>query len=562
MFIGKSQANIMGLLSALMRKLTGYSAILIIIIINSNSIQAMQPKHWLFVSDDNINTKVNVSERAQNRRAIRGFDSPLDKHDYRPDPEVIEQIENAGLTVHVVSRWLGAVSVAGSEQAINQVRQLGFIKDIKQVATFKNRTFDNEELTPQMAKTLSPLEYTALDYGPSYTQLHLCQIDSLHSLNFTGEGVYIGIMDTGFNLEHSAMSHIIDDGRLLATYDFINNDGDVQDSQDVQQSHGTATWSVIGGYSEGNLIGAAYNAEFFLAKTELYYPEVQIEEDYWIAAAESMEVAGVDIISSSVGYTDWYDQSDLDGDTPAITAAADMAASLGIIVVNSAGNERRNNWGTLIVPADGDSVIAAGGIISNGTLYANSSPGPTADGRIKPDVCALAQGVVTANYYSGGFLTSNGTSFSAPIIAGGLALILEAHPDWDIGAILYNLKRYASNSGSPDNDYGWGIARFYNMYSGEIASPDGEPVFVAPHPAHDSVIFLFDPPITENSKIIIYTVAGDKVKSIDLVPDGDSINEKIWDAKNKSAEKIASGFYLAYLHSPSACRTIKFAFVK
>lgn len=564
MFIGKSQAKNMGLLSTLRVKLTYIVTIIILIIINSNSVFAHETKYWLYLDNKVIDHSVNISQKAELRRTTRGSQSPLNAVDFKPGIDIINQIRNTGLTVHVVSRWLGAVSVSGSEQALNRARELSFVKTIKHVATFSGRHTESQELTPGMAKALSPSEYTVLDYGPSYTQLQLCQIDSLHDLDYSGEGILIGIMDTGFNLDHPAVRSIIDDGRLLGTYDYINNDSDVQDSLNIQQHHGTAVWSVIGGYDEGRLIGAAYNAEFFLAKTELYNSEIEAEEDYWIAAAESMEVIGVDIISSSLGYYDWYDQSDLDGDTPAITEAADIAASLGIIVVNAAGNERLSSWGTLIAPADGDSVIAVGGITSNGSLYSGSSPGPTADGRIKPDVCALSIGVIAAVYSNGGYASFNGTSFSAPIISGGLALILEAHPNWDVGTILTNVRRYASNSNSPNNDFGWGIARFFNMYNQQIVSSDYEPVFVAPHPAVDNVVFHFDPPITDNSKIIVFTVAGDRVMTIDLIPspDSDGISEKTWNAKNYSGDKIASGIYLACLTSTSACHTSKFAFVK
>ncbi len=562
MFILKSQVNHMGLSSTLKIQITAFIALLIVIIINTNNLEAVESKKWLYLKKGVIDKKVNISNKATVRRNLRGSAPVNVSYDKMPDSSIINQIENTGVKVHVVSRWLDAVSVSGSDEAIARVMTLGYIEQVKPVASFTGRRYESSELTESMAKALSPSVYTALDYGPSYTQLQLCQIDSLHNLGFSGEGILIGLMDTGYNLEHPAISDIIDDGRLFGTYDFINNDSDVEDSLDAQQSHGTSVWSVIGGYDEGSLIGAAYNAEFFLAKTEMYYDEIEAEEDYWIAAAESMEVAGVDIISSSVGYYDWYDQSDMDGDTPAITQAADIAASLGVIVVNSAGNERYSPWGTIIAPADGDSVIAAGGVTSFGTLYSGSSPGPTADGRIKPDISAMAVNVVAANYFSGGYLTYTGTSFSAPIIAGGIALILEAYPAWDVGTVISNLHLYGTNSGNPDNDTGYGIARFYNMYSQQIANFAGEPIFVAPHPASDSVVFHFDPPITSNSEIIIYTVAGDRVMTIDIIPDPEGVNKKSWNAKNFSGDKIASGIYLAYLQGASDYGTIKFAFVK
>ena len=563
MFIGKSQANNMGLFSTLIYILTRYIVILIIIIINSGLAGAQMTKKWLFLDRNVITEPVEISERAIKRRETRGHTSSPTEYDLTLSQEYIDTIESAGLTVHHFSRWLSAVSVSGDEAALSAAMTLPFVTGSKSVASFTGRRFEQEELTPAMVKALSASVYTALDYGPSYTPIHLCQIDSLHDLNFTGEGVLIGVMDTGFNLEHPAMSHIIDDGRLLGTYDFINDDENVQDSLSNEQEHGTAVWSVIGAYAEGSMIGAAYGAQFLLAKTEIRVPpDQQSEEDNWIAAVEWMEAEGVDIVSSSVGYLDWYEWGDLDGDTPLITAAADYAAHLGVVVVNSAGNERGNTWNTLIVPADGDSVIAAGGVNSDGTLWYASSPGPTADGRIKPDICAQSIGVPAAYYYSGGYHSYSGTSFSAPMIAGGLALILEAHPDWDVGTIIDNLKLYGSKSGNPDNDFGWGIARFADMYHREISTIMGAPIFVAPHPARGTVVFHFDPPLNGATEIIIYTVAGDRVKTILLSPIDEAISEVNWNARNFSGDVIASGIYLAHLQSPSACRTIKFAFVK
>jgi hypothetical protein len=552
----------MGLLSTLIRTIVSYISILLIIIISSPNLAAESEKFWIYFDNKNSADTIEISDKALQRRSMRGSLSGISTHDIAPDRLYIESLADLGLVVHNISRWLNAASVSGPGDVIQSLSKYNFVKKIAPVATFTGRRTESTELTPAMAKTLSPDFPTVLDYGPSYIQLHLCQIDSLHSLGFTGEGVLIGIMDTGFRIDHPSLRHIQNDGRLVATHDFINGDDDVQDSVDAQQDHGTAVWSAIGAFAEDTLIGAAYNAQFILAKTELYFDEVRAEEDNWIVAAEWMEPQGVDIISSSLGYFDWYDQSDLDGNTTAITVAADIAASLGIIVVNSAGNERFGSWGAITPPADGDSVLAIGGVISDGTLWSGSSPGPTADGRIKPDVCAMASGVLGANYYSGGYRTFNGTFMAAPIVAGGLALILEAHPDWEIGDIFYNLKRSAGNSAYPNNDLGWGVARFYNMYSGQTQTIAGNQMFIAPHPAVGSVTFRFDPPLMDDSEISILTVSGDRVIAIELRPSGDGITEKTWDAKNFSGEKIASGIYIAHLQGQSDCHTMKFAFVK
>jgi hypothetical protein len=274
----------------------------------------------------------------------------------------------------------------------------------------------------------------------------------------------------------------------MATYDFINGDTDVIDGPDRQRDHGTRVFSALAGFDEDSLIGPAFGADFVLAKTEIELQEIQAEEDNWVAAAEWMDSIGVDIISSSLGYIDWYDTTDLDGRTALCTQAANIAVSLGIVVVNSAGNEGNTSWRKVTPPADGDSVIAAGGVSPGGLILTLSSRGPTADGRIKPDFCAQASAVYTADWH-GGYGFSSGTSFAAPLIAGGIALLLEAEPSWALADIMSHMKSYSIRAPSfdhiapqsavlgetldlrisvdraPYNDYGWGIPDFTEAYN-------------------------------------------------------------------------------------------------
>ena len=562
MFIGKSQAKKMGLLSALIRKLTPYALILIVIIIIPKNIFGQTDRYWVYFKDKGTAKINNVSPDAILRRQLRGSINASADCDLLPSETSLDALRESGLTIHVVSRWLNAASVSGSYSALESARRFDFIDKITRVAQYSGKRVEVEPVDSAMFKSMSPESPSALDYGASYTQIHLCQIDSMHNLGYSGEGVLIGIIDTGYKLTHPAFDHTMQSGHLIGAYDFINNDDNVQDSADFEQFHGTAVWSIIGGYIPGSLIGAAYNADFLLAKTEIENSELPAEEDYWIAAIEWMEPQGVDIVTTSVGYIDWYTVDQLDGNTAAITVAADIAASLGVVVVSSAGNERHNvAWGAVVPPADGDSVIAAGGVTAQGTLWTGSSPGPTADGRIKPDVCAMSSGVITANYLTDAYGSYNGTSFAAPIIAGGIALILEAHPDWDVGEIIYNLKATASRSSHPDNDYGWGIARFVIMNGGTIPAPTADRFYVAPNPAYGSVVFRFNPALASNAELTVFTVAGDKVVRLYLSPPTDSLDHYDWQAKNSSGEKIASGIYIAHLQSASDCRTIKFAFV-
>ena len=439
-----------------------YIFIILLFVVGHNQITfSNQTKYWIFFNDKHSNRIANITHNAMVRRELRGTIKSLSKLDIYPNENYIDSLKKAGLTLHQQSRWLNAVSVSGESARLALIKDFYFVKGIQPVATFTGKRIKTEDYKMQPWHTLT----TGLDYGFSYNQLHMCQIDSLHSLGYSGKGVYVGMMDTGYDLNHFAFQRILESGRLIATHDFINGDDDVSDYGDFQQEHGTAVFSIIGGFDEGNLIGASYNANFILGKTEIVDDEIQGEEDNWVAAIEWMEALGVDVISSSLGYIDWYDTSQLDGNTAVITVVADIAASFGVVVVNAAGNERNSSWGRIIPPADGDSVIAVGGVTSTGQLYSQSSPGPTSDGRIKPDIMAQALGVWGAYYSSDGYRTFSGTSLSTPIIAGGLALILEAHPDWSLDKLYNSLRLTASNADVPDNDMGWGIARMFDMFA-------------------------------------------------------------------------------------------------
>jgi len=230
------------------------------------------------------------------------------------------------------------------------------------------------------------------------------------------------------------------------------------------------TLSIIGGFKDGKLIGPAFDANFILAKTENTQSESPIEEDNWLAAAEWADSIGVDVTSTSLGYRDGFDfgftdytAADMNGKTTIITKAADMLASKGVVVVNAAGNEGTRlalQQNSLVAPADGDSVIAVGAVTTTGVLASFSSRGPTADGRIKPDVVATGVGVYFANGTPGattGYFSGSGTSFSCPLTAGVAALILQKHPAWNPMQVREALRMTASNASSPNNNIGWGI---------------------------------------------------------------------------------------------------------
>lgn len=503
-------------------------------------------------------TSVRLSDRAAERRAARV--SP----DYRVIPDLpvnsadIQAVRAAGAEIRVVSRWLNAVSVTCDDVVLAQIRVLPNVSDIRPVSTF-SRPFPEQPSTPPAWR---PGKVSALNYGESYTQVAMLGIDSLHSAGLSGRGVLIGIIDTGFDTTHASFARLRAERRILSTYDFINGDSDVMDLFDNQRFHGTAVLSAMGGFVEGTLIGTAYGADFVLAKTEIVSDEIRAEEDYWVAGAEWMESLGVDIINSSVGYIDWYDTTQLDGETAVVTRAADVAASLGVVMVNCAGNEGNNiRWRKVNPPADGDSVIAVGAVDANRAIVDFSSRGPTADGRIKPDFCAMGLSDYLANS-DGGYGYYSGTSFSSPLLAGGIAVLLEGHPDWNLARVVSYLKRSSSRATQPNNSYGWGIPNFVNAFYMQPYTPEGgESVSIIPHPAIDSAVIYLEIGQPGTAVLSVHDVSGAEVAEWTFEVDRPSTVIRVWDGRNSSGKRVASGIYICNLKTDEGSVREKLFFI-
>jgi hypothetical protein len=432
---------------------------------------------WVFFTDKGVKTNgeykkaieecgYQLSERSIERRMLRGKKPIFDFTDIPVKKEYLDELRNSNLKIRVVSKWLNAASVLANKNQIEEIEKLPFVRAIEKVVTFyrKEPSISKEDLknfyeAPKDQLKIPP-KAGVLGYGQSYAQLAQIHVPELHNLGYSGKGVLITMLDTGYLIHHSAFDSILNSGRLVATHDFINGDDNVEDEPDRQREHGTYTFSAVGGFVNDTLIGPAYGAQFALAKTEVVTSETQIEEDHWVAGIQWADSLGADVVSSSLGYNRWddstgYTYQDMNGNTTKCTIAADLAVSKGIVVVNAAGNERDDPWHYIIAPADGDSVIAVGAVDIQGQLASFSSAGPTYDGRIKPDVDAC--GVNTYCASPGGYAWVDGTSLSTPLVAGVCALLLEIDSTLSPIQVRKALWTTASRADSPDNLYGYGI---------------------------------------------------------------------------------------------------------
>lgn len=532
---------------------------------------------WIYFADKgpNIESKLEAAEANLTPHALkrrlrnRGANNLVDFKDIPVNKNYISEVRSQVQKIRHRSRWLNAVSVEASGKDLKQVEQLSFVRKMDIVRESKRLPVP-EGKAPTGTKQL---QSTLLNYGASYEQNDQINTIPLHNMGYDGSGVLVCMLDAGFNnLQHEALVHL----NILKTWDFVNGDSIVSDEpgQAGTGNHGTLTLSTLAGFKEGELIGPAYGADFVLAKTENTDWEHNIEEDDWVAGAEWGDSLGADIISSSLGYRDFdpgqssYTWQDMDGNTAVSTIGADIAASRGILVVNSAGNEGPAvpPENTLIAPADGDSVCAVGAVSSSGNRASFSSMGPTADGRIKPDVMARGVSTVCASPYNPtGYTSASGTSLSCPLVAGASALVLQVNPTWTNMQILEALKSTADNTSTPNNSYGWGIINTYDAAFYSPTGMEGEKPLLSkfelypayPNPFNPTTNIRFDLPESGQVNLAVYNNLGQIVATLSNGYSEAGEHHLVWDASG-----FASGVYYVMLKASEGQKIRKLLLIK
>jgi len=542
---------------------------------------------WVFLQDKGdlaLNKSLSQVESSlthsalERRKRNRPADSLVDEFDIPVNSTYVRKIADLAIKLRHRSRWLNAVSVEVNVANITAISSLHFVTKIDVVNRSRRRVPEGIPISKQ-APALA--KQTSLDYGSSFDQNNQINAPALHDQGFDGSGVIICVQDAGFNnLGHEVFQNI----SILATRDFVNGDDNVDDEagQLGSGSHGTFVLSTIGGFKEGRLIGSAYNADYILAKTENTDSELHIEEDNWVASAEWADSLGADIISSSLGYLDFftdgesnYSWEDMDGSTAIVTIGAEVAASRGILVVNSAGNEGPANPGenSIIGPCDGENVLCVGAVDASGNQTNFSSEGPTADGRIKPDVMAMGRAVVAASTSSpSGYVNINGTSFSCPITAGGAALLLQAVSGASNLQIMNALRSTASQASAPDNSYGWGIIDLKGALAAlQIAvvggQDTGEPSEFTlrpayPNPFNQGTVIEYDLQQAGHVTLTVYNLLGQEVVRLENTTMPAGTNQSKWAGLNSMGKTVAGGVYIYRLQTDLRSESGKVLFLK
>ena len=471
--------------------------------------------------------RASLSPRALERRAkVLPRDALVSAADLPVYSPYVSRVEKLGGRIVHALRWMNAASAFLSDGALAAVRRLPFVQQVSPVLRLRSPKVvpDDAPALPVEGKTSS------FDYGNSYAQDQMINVPALHDLGINGHGVLIGMLDTGVKWRlHEALKT----RDILGEYDFINGDSVTENQAGdppAQQNHGTLTFSIIAGYMPGQLIGPAYAAQFLLAKTEYYPAELENEEDHWAAGIEWMEGLGADVASSSLGYNVFDDgngyfwsNGDFNGRTSIVARAALNAARLGMVVCDAMGNENRGDGvtGTMLTPADADSIISVGAVSFTRYLAGFSSTGPTNDGRTKPDVVAPGVGVTYA-LASGtsSYGRTNGTSLATPLAAGAAALLLSARPELTPIQVRDALRATADTVDLtdypevPNNFTGWGLVNALNaaLSFGPIFS-NQPTVTVSGGSSVVATSVVARPDITPGSVVLRYAVGDSSVFS-------------------------------------------------
>ncbi|KQB37570.1 S8 family serine peptidase [Flavobacterium aquidurense] len=451
-----------------------------------------------------------LSQRALERRGNQNI--ALDLTDVPVEETYINLVKSSnGISVMAQSKWMNALHIRGTQANILSLTSMAFVDKI----VFANKALNitTKMVSPEKISQVKDKLETTIDYayGSSASQIQMLNGQVLHQQNYTGSNKVIAVLDAGFPGVNTALpfKKLIDNNQILGGYDFVNRNENFY----TGDSHGTMVLSTMGGYKENALVGTAPDASYYLFITEYAPTENPVEESYWVEAAERADNLGADIITTSLGYFGFdnaaysHTYSDMNGTTNFISRGAQIAFSKGIIVVASAGNEGSTAEPHIGGPADAVSVITVGAVAASKNKSSFSSIGPSYDGRIKPDVMAQGTAAVVSDT-SGNIVTTNGTSFSCPIMAGMIACLWQAFPSKTNKEIREMILQSSDRYTTPNNTYGYGIPNFGATLNVENFESVSTPFSIFPNPAQTTVSFSFK---NSTGLISIYSVLGQKI---------------------------------------------------
>lgn len=517
-----------------------------------------QDDAWVYLADkENVanaiaNPTSILTQKAIDRKSRHGI--AIDERDVPVNENYITQLKNAtGITVLAKSKWMNAVHIRGNQADIENLLtnpSFSFIDSVHFADRNKNASKNNDIKQEEYSEII----FTEFNYGDAFNQIEMIRGNQLHLSNYTGSGITIAVLDGGFpNVNTmSAFQRLRDAGNLIGAHDFVNRDNDVYTN--TVGNHGTLVLSTMAAYIEGEYVGTAPDASYYLFTTEDGTSENPVEESFWVEAAERADSLGVDVINSSLGYGKFYDNpnyayapSEFNGNTAFVSRGASIAFEKGLLVVTSAGNSGSEGVGA---PADSPGVFSIGAVNANGNYASFSSVGNSFQPNIKPDVAAQGQASFVV-LESDAIATANGTSFSSPIMAGALACLWQALPEKSNAELMQLVRESASQFDSPDNFLGYGIPDLEKALNNaltvnDVLNENELAVKMFPNPASNDLFFNFN----KNStfKINIFNVYGKRVLEFTSTQYNPKIN----------ISSLMRGVYFVNVQSSKASKTLKF----
>ena len=409
-------------------------------------------------TDKNGSEHIALSEQAIAKRMERSI--AIDSLDYAVSPLYIDSLQSIGCHIYHTSRWMNGATIETDSNTIRKIAAWTFVDSIYLT---RGNTVNIPSISLRKRQIENEYEETSWLSDGQIEQLNL---HMLHNAGFFGQGKTIGVIDGGFQNVTSLSAFDAVREQILGIYDTTDDKDSITGPTG---SHGTKCFSTIAAITP-EYQGAATSANYYLIRSEEYYTESPKEMDNWVTAIELADSLGVDIVSSSLGYAMFDDSrltlsyTDMDGQSTRCTQAANIAAQKGMLVIVAAGNEGDNTWHYISAPSDAADIITVGAVDQYDGIAKFSSWGPTADGRIKPEVCARGYQTAVINTMNSSVVYGNGTSFACPIIAGLAACLWSALPNANNMEIRELIIQSADRYSQPHDQYGYGIPDAWKAY--------------------------------------------------------------------------------------------------
>ena len=499
------------------------------------------------------NPSTILTQAALNRKATQGI--TIDDRDVPLNETQKAAVEAAtGISVLAKSKWLNAVYVRGTENNINNLINLSFVTDLEFADKSLNRPSGGKQFTKDKFAVENEFPSRPIyNYGSATNQTEMINVDYLHENDFIGEDILVAFMDNGYPgvMTNPAYSTLRDEGRLLGYYDFVAR----VENPNGTGSHGSATFSDAAGLLDGQFVGTAPGASYYLYVTEDDNSESPAEEAYWVEALERADSLGVYVTNTSLSYQTFdntsfdHEYADLDGLTTIAARGSNAGFDKGMINVVSAGNSG-NDFGYVATPSDASGSLTIGAVDANENYVSFSSRGPNSSGVIKPDVMAkgLDAAVVGQN---GNVTTASGTSFSSPITAGAVASLWSAVPNLKNNVVMQAIRESADRYNNPTDEYGYGVPDFgeaLNQLLVLSTEDQLQDIYFAlyPNPVTTQINISF-PASSESAEFSLYNVLGERI-----------LQKKITALKNTiDVSGLASGMYIASITSSNKTTSYK-----